>query len=178
MWIVEVLEFASSDGKGAGQYQLTARSDEMPVLKGKPIGLSRQGHRHASRAEAQDCLECRDFMRAVTGIPMDAPQARAAASDAFGYDFGEAIRLLKAGKRVARAGWDGKSMWIALSGPLEGRSIQAESFWSEHGKAHALANGGYAKVLPSVIMKTATGEILMGWLASQTDMLAEDWMEV
>lgn len=32
-----------------------------------------------------------------------------------------------------------------------------------------------SRVLPSITMKTATGEILMGWLASQTDMLAEDW---
>ena len=40
---------------------------------------------------------------------------------------------------------------------------------------HAKEQGGYATVLPCITMKTATGEILMGWLASQTDMLAEDW---
>ena len=65
----------------------------------------------------------------------------------FGFD--TAIRLLKEGHRVARAGWNGKGMWIALS------------------------PGNPA--LPCITMKTATGEILMGWLASQTDMLAEDW---
>ena len=37
---------------------------------------------------------------------------------------------------------------------------------------------GTATVLPSITMKTATGEILMGWLASRTDMLAEDWVLV
>ena len=43
---------------------------------------------------------------------------------------------------------------------------------------YARKNGGSAVVLPCITMKTATGEILMGWLASQTDMLAEDWSVV
>lgn len=41
---------------------------------------------------------------------------------------------------------------------------------------HARQSGGTATVLPSITMKTATGEILMGWLASQSDMLATDWV--
>lgn len=91
-----------------------------------------------------------------------------------GLDFGEAIRALKAGHRVARAGWNGKGMWLALS--CNGtRTIPAENFWSPHNAEFARQNGGAATVLPSITMKTATGEILMGWLASQTDMLAEDW---
>lgn len=91
--------------------------------------------------------------------------------------FGDALVALKAGKRVARAGWNGKGMWLALSCG-ETREIPAASFWSPHNRAHAEAQGGTAKVLPSITMKTATGEILMGWLASQTDMLAEDWCVV
>ncbi|MFP5513412.1 MAG: DUF2829 domain-containing protein [Alphaproteobacteria bacterium] len=94
-----------------------------------------------------------------------------------GLSFGDALVALKAGKRVARAGWNGKGMWLALSCG-ETREIPAASFWSPHNKAHAEAQGGTAKVLPSITMKTATGEILMGWLASQTDMLAEDWCVV
>jgi len=92
-------------------------------------------------------------------------------------DFGAAIRALKEGRRVARAGWNGKGMWLALSCG-ETRKIPAESFWSPHNAEHARQQGGKAKVLPSITMKTATGEILMGWLASQTDMLAEDWQIV
>lgn len=88
--------------------------------------------------------------------------------------FGQALEALKAGNKVARAGWNGKGMWLSLS--CNGaRLIPAESFWSRHNAAHAREQGGAAKVLPSITMKTATGEILMGWLASQTDMLAEDW---
>ncbi|AOY90546.1 hypothetical protein BKK79_00915 [Cupriavidus sp. USMAA2-4] len=89
-------------------------------------------------------------------------------------NFGQAIEALKAGLRVARAGWNGKDMWLALS--CNGtREVPAAAFWAPPNRAYAEANGGKATVLPSITMKTATGEILMGWLASQTDMLAEDW---
>ncbi len=89
-------------------------------------------------------------------------------------DFGDAIRALKRGERVAREGWNGKGMWLSLSG--EGvREIHADKFWSFNNKVYASEQGGFARVLPCITMKTATGEILMGWLASQTDMLSEDW---
>lgn len=92
-------------------------------------------------------------------------------------DFGYALRMLKAGEKVCRAGWNGKGMWLSLS--CDGtRNVEAKNFWSHHNARYAAKNGGAAKVLPCITMKTATGEILMGWLASQTDMLAEDWMVV
>ena len=96
-------------------------------------------------------------------------------------DFGDAIRALKAGKKVAREGWNGKGMWLSLSsgppviGTVMARSVPAESFWSKNNSDYAKQCGGYAVVLPCITMKTASGEILMGWLASQSDMLAVDW---
>ena len=93
-----------------------------------------------------------------------------------GLSFSKAIAAMKEGHRVARAGWNGKGMWIAISGPNGPREIAFENFWSKHASEYARNNGGSAAVLPCIIMKTATGEILMGWLASQTDMLADDWM--
>jgi hypothetical protein len=92
--------------------------------------------------------------------------------------FGHAIEAMKSGHRVARAGWNGKDMWLALSGPTGPREIAAENFWSKHNAEYARQNGGSAKVLPCITMKTASGEILMGWLASQTDMLSDDWLIV
>lgn len=93
-----------------------------------------------------------------------------------GMDFGEALRALKAGKRVAREGWNGKGMWLALSpGHL---ALPAEKFWAGPNREYAEFMGGAAPVLPCITMKTADDKILMGWLASQTDMLAEDWVEV
>ncbi len=89
-------------------------------------------------------------------------------------NFGLALEELKAGKRIARTGWNGKGMWLAYSpGAIH---LPAEKFWSEQNRAYVSQNeGATADVLPCITMKTATGEILMGWLASQTDMLADDW---
>ena len=90
--------------------------------------------------------------------------------------FGQALEALKVGQRVARKGWNGKGMWLSLSGPLGGRKIGNESFWSANNARYAAEQPDCAAtVLPCITMKTATGEILMGWLASQTDILAEDW---
>lgn len=93
--------------------------------------------------------------------------------------FGAAIEWLKQDShhRAARAGWNGKGMWIAYS---PGGLVFHENFWSGANKDYAKTQNigrapGSAEVLPALTMKTATGEILMGWLASQTDMLAEDW---
>lgn len=90
--------------------------------------------------------------------------------------FAKAVEALKEGKRVTREGWNGKDMWICISGPLKGREVAEENFWSKQCSAYARQNGGSAIVLPTINMKTADGGILMGWLASQTDILAEDWI--
>lgn len=93
-----------------------------------------------------------------------------------GLSFGLALEAIKKGFKVARAGWNGKGMWISLSpGSL---ALPAEKFWNPNNKAFAEANGGTADVLPCVTFKTADDKILMGWLASQSDMLADDWMIV
>jgi len=70
-------------------------------------------------------------------------------------DIGEAVRLMKHGKRVTRTGWNGKDMWLAHQTP------------DEHSKM----------TLPYVYMKTVTGD-LVPWLCSQTDLLATDWQVV
>lgn len=87
--------------------------------------------------------------------------------------FGWAIEALKSGHRVARQGWNGKNMWLSYSPGSE--SLPAANFWSTANREYAESQGGSAKVLPCITMKTATGEILMGWLASQSDMLADDY---
>lgn len=89
-------------------------------------------------------------------------------------NIGGAVQALKEGKRVSREGWNGKGMWLAYSPGATG--LAAEKFWAPPNREYAEAQpGGYATVLPCITMKTATGEILMGWLASQTDLLADDW---
>lgn len=67
-------------------------------------------------------------------------------------DFGQAIEALKEGKCVTRKGWNGKGMWLALQRP------------DEHSKMQQ----------PYIYMHPTDGK-LIPWLASQADMLSEDW---
>ena len=89
--------------------------------------------------------------------------------------FGMAIEAMKRGKKVARRGWNGKGMYLWL---LPAANVKAEWCKEEHLKALAEQNGGEFECLASIRMKTADNKVLTGWLASQTDMLAEDWAVV
>ena len=90
--------------------------------------------------------------------------------------FGDAIAALKEGKKVARRGWNGKGMFLWLK---PGTTIKAE--WCKDPLLKKLAddNGGEILGLGTICMFThdSTGRkaILTGWLASQSDMLCEDW---
>lgn len=66
--------------------------------------------------------------------------------------FGEALKLMNAGRKVRRRGWNGVGMWIAIQKP----------------DAHSMMT------LPYIYMSTVNGG-LVPWLASQTDMLSMDW---
>ena len=117
-----------------------------------------------------------DFKGYISWSPKDVFDRAYKPAD--GMTFGLALEALKRGLKVARKGWNGKGMWLSLSGPLEGRVINADDFWSENNREWARQFGG-AMVLPAITMKTVNAHgreaILMGWLASQTDMLSDDW---
>lgn len=90
-----------------------------------------------------------------------------------GMTFGMAIEAMKRGKKVARRGWNGKGMYLWL---LPAANVKAEWCKEEHLKALAEQNGGEFECLASIRMKTADNKVLTGWLASQTDMLSDDWV--
>ena len=70
-------------------------------------------------------------------------------------------------------GWNGKGMWIALQvGYPQGIPINKNT-----ANAIGLPEGTVCKFLPYLMMRTATGEFVP-WLASQTDILADDWVVV
>lgn len=87
--------------------------------------------------------------------------------------FSMAIEALKVGMKVARKGWNGKGMWIALGDGFA--NLEADKFWNPHSKQHAINQGGTATVEPYIIFKNAQDTIQMGWQPSQADMLADDW---
>ena len=90
-------------------------------------------------------------------------------------NFGDAIKALKEGKKVARKGWNGKNMWLWLK---PATTIKTEWCKDPMLKEIVDANGGEAEALGTICMKTSDNKILTGWLASQTDMLCEDWMVI
>lgn len=83
-----------------------------------------------------------------------------------GLSFGMAIEALKLGERVARAGWNGKGMWLWIPEPLDEFCTKVFVCGDEAFRA-----------APWIGMKTADNKFVP-WLASQTDMLAEDWQVV
>ncbi len=135
-----------------------------------------------------------------------------------GMTFGDAIVAMKAGKRVARAGWNGKGMYIWLmpgsvvkrhgditemrtadgsvltgwlasktdeilsrmqgfDAPSTSVSLNLSLRQSPDEMREILRRSGTDSITfgPSARMRTADGSVLTGWLASQTDMFAEDW---
>jgi hypothetical protein len=81
-----------------------------------------------------------------------------------GVPFSKALEAMKKGAKVARKGWNGKNIFLFFV-----QNIDFQAFIDPIKPCESL---------PSIAMKTATGEVLVGWLASQTDMLADDWFIV
>jgi hypothetical protein len=82
-------------------------------------------------------------------------------------NFGQALEVLKAGGKVARAGWNGKSMFLFL---VPGSTFQV----NRPPLLGIYPEGTIIDYCPHIDMKTADDKIVP-WLASQTDVLSEDW---
>ena len=94
--------------------------------------------------------------------------------------FGNAIKAMKEGKRVARRGWNGKNMFIFLT---RGSRINLDEFPPGSQKMLFMKITGSVGLDQLVIndhidMKTADGSITIGWDASYVDMLSDDWFIV
>lgn len=75
-------------------------------------------------------------------------------------DFGWALRRLRAGESVARTGWNGKNMWLKLQVPDANSKMTLPYIYIEYPQGHAAYPNGSR----------------VPWLASQTDLLSEDWI--
>lgn len=83
------------------------------------------------------------------------------------FSFGDAIKYLKRGMKVARKGWNGKKQYIQLATGISYKTADGDIVNCEH---DAIGNMAIAFV--------GTSGVQMGWLASQADMLADDWVFV
>ena len=88
-------------------------------------------------------------------------------------NFEKALEALKNGKLVTRNGWNGKGMFLWLK---PASIIKAEWCKDEILKSIVEENGGEMEANAVICMKTADNKITTGWVASQPDMMAEDWM--
>lgn len=82
-------------------------------------------------------------------------------------NFGQALEALKAGERVSRSGWVGKGMFLFL---VPGSTFQV----SRPPLLGIYPEGTTINYRPHIDMKDAEGKVVP-WLASQTDILADDW---
>ena len=82
-------------------------------------------------------------------------------------NFGLALEELKKGNKVKRSGWNGKNQYIELA--------ERVSYINSKGE---LINEGHINIGNKVIAFIGTSGVQLGWLASQADMLAEDWQVI
>lgn len=81
------------------------------------------------------------------------------------FSFGDAIKYVKRGLKLKRKGWNGKKQYIQLATGISYKDASGDIINCEH---DAIGNMAIAFV--------GTSGVQMGWLASQADMLAEDWV--
>ena len=79
-------------------------------------------------------------------------------------DFGNVIVAIKNGKKARRSGWNGKNQYIELADGISYRNAKG-----------VIVNCEHENVGNKAIAFVGTSGVQMGWLASQADMLAEDW---
>ena len=78
--------------------------------------------------------------------------------------FGDALEQLKLGGKIARKGWNGKNQYIELATNISYKNADNEIINVNH---DAMGNKAIAFV--------GTSGVQLGWLASQADLLSEDW---
>ena len=78
--------------------------------------------------------------------------------------FGEALEAIKIGKNASREGWNGKKQYIQLAANISYKNMHGDIINAKH---DSIGNKAIAFV--------GTSGVQLGWLASQADMLAEDW---
>lgn len=115
----------------------------------------------------QDARGCRIEHECAVEYGIGLLESRPLLASEITFGFGEAIKYLKHGLKVARKGWNGKNQYIELASDISYKTAEGVIVNCEH---EAIGNQAIAFV--------GTSGVQMGWLASQADMLAEDWMLV
>lgn len=94
-----------------------------------------------------------------------------------GMTFGGALELMKMGFKVARKGWNGNFIYMQDGSHPYFYQLK-DDVQRKLVNSHCVNNDGMVTICPHIDMKAADGSLVIGWLASQTDMFAEDWIVV
>ena len=137
-----------ADCQEDGEMLIDVLVEELEKLHKKP----EQGD---TRGEGPDLCNCTD-------CTCDAKQEKE--KTVLYFDFGSALKAVKQGKQVARKGWNGKHQYVELATCISYKCNAGEIVNCHH---YNIGNAALAFV--------GTSGVQMGWLASQADMLAEDW---
>jgi len=91
--------------------------------------------------------------------------------------FGDAIAAAKEGARITRDGWNGKGQFVYYQpgSNIRVKELRCKTVHDWAKEIYMYGDEGVIKINGHFDMINAEGEIVVGWLASQTDMLAEDW---
>jgi len=92
-------------------------------------------------------------------------------------NFGEAIELAKQGKRVYRENWNGKGQFVYFQPGsfVRVRDLKCKAIHDWAVAAFLYGDEGVIKINGHLDMKNTQNELIIGWAATQTDMLSEDW---
>ena len=100
----------------------------------------------------------------ATCVPVGQGSVKCACQGSVGMTFGDALVALKNGERVARKGWNGKNQHVELACCIT--YVNSEQL---------IVNVDHKNIGNKALAFVGTSGVQMGWLASQADMLAEDW---
>jgi hypothetical protein len=129
-----------------GQYRATVKQDDRELVEVEGNYNGGSGERHFFLAHPA----AGTFVISETHVADD--DKRAPEPHGQYNKIGWAIKQMHNGRRVRRAGWNGKGMWLAIQYPDQNSKMN----------------------MPYVYMSTVVGQ-LVPWLCSQTDLLASDW---
>ncbi len=142
---------------------------EYNILRGWPLPADENGADDGYLVEYHDGGKANvdGYVGYVSWSPKDVFEASYQPTTAL--SFGAAIIALESGQKVARSGWNGKGMFLVLQPATVDAKLREGSVYEQ-----ALSSN-ICTINAHIDMKTATGEMQPGWLASQSDMLSNDW---